>query len=312
MLGLEIKPIDIGAYRAGNVGIDYVTTFDSGRAGPHVMVAALTHGNEVAGAHALDFLFRQGIRPSRGRLTLAFVNVAAYHRFDPLDPTASRYVDEDLNRLWSDEILEGPRSSAELARARQLRPLLATVDVLLDLHSMHHPSPPLTLSGLTAKGRDLALRVGFPTTVVRDAGHVAGPRMRDYGAFADPDRPATALLVECGQHWQRATVAVAIETMLRFLIAAGAVSQAAVAAHLSRRTPQPPQVIEVTHAITIDTDGFRFVGDFRGLEVIREAGTLLAYDGDTEVRTPHPDCVLIMPSKQLSPGLTAVRLGRVV
>jgi len=40
------------------------------------------------------------------------------------------------------------------------------------------------------------------------------------------------------------------------------------------------------------------------------AGTLLGADGGREIRTPYPDCVLIMPSRRLIPGQTAVRLGR--
>ena len=54
---IELIAPDISAYRAGNTGIDYVTTFDSGIAGPHVMVSAVTHGNELCGAVTLDFLF---------------------------------------------------------------------------------------------------------------------------------------------------------------------------------------------------------------------------------------------------------------
>ena len=44
---IELIAPDISAYRAGNTGIDYVTTFDSGIAGPHIMVSAVTHGNEL-------------------------------------------------------------------------------------------------------------------------------------------------------------------------------------------------------------------------------------------------------------------------
>ena len=59
---VELVAPDITPYRAGNAGLDYVTTFDSGRAGPHV-VAAVTHGNELCGAITLDFLFRQDLEP---------------------------------------------------------------------------------------------------------------------------------------------------------------------------------------------------------------------------------------------------------
>ena len=110
---IEIKPPDLSDYRAGNRGIPYVTSFDSGNAGPHVVVAALMHGNEICGAVALDHLFRAGPRPARGTLTLAFANVAAYETFDAADPLGSRYLDEDMNRVWHRDMLDGALSSSE-------------------------------------------------------------------------------------------------------------------------------------------------------------------------------------------------------
>jgi hypothetical protein len=67
----------------GGTGVDWVHAFDSGGPGPNVMAQALTHGNEICGAIALDWLLRQRFRPQRGSLTLAFANVEAYARFDP-------------------------------------------------------------------------------------------------------------------------------------------------------------------------------------------------------------------------------------
>ena len=54
---IEVTAPDIAPYRAGNTGIDYVTSFDSDRPGPHAMINAVTHGNEICGAIALDHLF---------------------------------------------------------------------------------------------------------------------------------------------------------------------------------------------------------------------------------------------------------------
>ncbi len=305
---IELEPPDIAPY-AGNTGIPYVTSVDSGRPGPHVLLNALTHGNELCGAIALDRLFRDRVRPVAGKLTLSFANVAAYRRFDPADPNASRFVDEDFNRLWDDATLDGPRRSAELQRARALRPLVASADLLLDLHSMQQATAPLMLAGLTDKSLRLARRVGVPAIIVRDAGHAAGPRMRDYGAFADPASPKTALLVECGQHWEARTAAMAIDTMRRFLAVSGVLPPAE-AARLLAAPALPQRVVSVTDAITIASDRFEFTAAYRGLEVIPRAGTLIARDGDREVRTPYDECVLIMPSRRLVRGQTAVRLGR--
>ena len=309
---VEITAPDIASFRAGTNGIPFVAALDSGRPGPHVAITALVHGNELCGAHALVALREQEIRPARGRLSLAFVNTAAYARFDPANPRASRYLDEDLNRLWDPAILCGPRRSRELARARELRPLIESADWLLDLHSMQLRSQPLLLCGLQDKGRRLARAMGYPAVVVADAGHRSGARMRDFGAFGDPASPRTAMLVECGQHWARSSVAVALATCRRFLAALEVVDPATLDRVAPAPEPAAQRVIEVTEAITVDGGPFRFAEAFSGLEVIPEAGTVIAHDGVRPVRTPYDDCVLIMPSRRLSPGLTAVRLGRFV
>jgi predicted deacylase len=309
---IELEPPVIAGYRSGNTGIPYMTTLESGRPGPHLMVNALTHGNELCGAVAVDFLFRSGFRPGRGRVTLGFANVAAFERFRSDDPNASRFLDEDFNRVWDEPTLDGPRHSVELERAREIRRLIDTVDHLLDIHSMQHPTAPLMLAGRTDKCLDAARRVGVPALIVRDEGHAAGRRLRDYAAFSDPASPRTALLVECGQHWEASSTSVALETTLRFLDAFDALEPAYRAAHLTMPPPPFQRVIEVTHAVTIQSTGFSFVREFKGMEVIAESGSVLGYDGGREVRTPYPDCVLIMPSRRLSNGQTAVRLGRYV
>jgi predicted deacylase len=308
---VELEAPDIRPYQAGNCGIEYVSTFDSGKAGPHLMLAALTHGNELCGAIALDWLLRQQVLPLAGRLTLAFMNVAAYARFERNDPRASRCVDEDFNRVWSKEVLEGARDSVELRRARELRPLIDSVDALLDLHSMQHATPPLMICGMTRKARELALRLGTPAHLVCDAGHAAGRRMRDYGAFADSASPKNALLIECGQHWERASVTVAIDAVLRFLLHFGAIERNFVAPHLVP-LPAAQRVVEVTQAVTIASDEFRFAAPYVGMEVIARAGTVIGHDGGQPVATPYDNCVLVMPSMRLRKGETAVRLGRIV
>ena len=309
---VEIAAPDISAYARGDAGIPYVTTLESGRAGPHAVITALVHGNELCGAWALITLLERGVRPSRGTLSLAFVNVEAYSRFDPANPKATRYVDEDLNRLWEPARLESGRGSRELARARQLRPLIESADFLLDLHSMQVPSPPLLLCGLAEKGLRLGRAMGYPAHLIADAGHRNGARMRDFGAFADPASQKAAVLVECGQHWASSSVDVAIATCRQFLAALDLVPPTTLDALALPPAPQPQRVVEVTEAVTVDGTPFRFVRDFQGLEVIPKAGTVIAHDGGRPIRTPYDRCVLVMPSQRLSRGLTAVRLGRLV
>ena len=251
------------------------------------------------------------MRPTRGALSFAFVNVAAYEAFDPANPNASRWVDEDFNRLWSPATLEGSRDSVELRRAREIRPWLETVDLLLDIHTMQHATAPLMMAGPADKGRDLARQVGLPEIIVADEGHAAGPRMRDYAPFIDPASERNALLVECGQHWETKAGTYALDTAIRFLRATGAVGPDFGEADLTLPTP-PQRALRITDRITIETDDFRFAEPFIGLDHIEKAGTVIGHDGDAEVRTPYDDCILIMPSKRLWKGQTAVRLGRFI
>lgn len=308
---IDLTAPDVTPYRRGNTGIDYVTTLDSGWPGPHVVINGLTHGNEICGAIAVDALYRLAVRPTRGRLTLALSNVAAYHTFDPATPYASRYVDEDFNRLWSAETLDGRRDSVELRRARQLRPVFDTADLLLDVHSMTNDTAPLTLCGRTERGRELAKRLGYPSWIVADEGHASGRRLLDYGSFADPAGARTALLVECGQHWKAETGVTAVETCLRFLLMLDMIDPAIALPRLRKRNERP-RMVEVTEAVTVRSDDFAFVRSFLGLEVLPGAGTLIAMDGDRPVTTPYDDCVLIMPARRARNGQTAVRLGRMV
>ena len=308
---IELTPPDIAPWRQGNAGVDYVHVIDSGRPGPGVMIQALTHGNEFCGAIALDTLLRDRPPLARGRLTLAFANVAAYARFDAVDPDRSRFIDEDYNRVWADEVLAGARDSAELRRARQLRPFVDAADCLLDLHSMHEPCRPIMVCGKSEKSAAFARRLGVPADLLLDTGHPAGLRMIERGGFGDPASPRTAVLIECGQHWERGAAEVALDTALRFLRATGIVDEAWTTPRLRLKPPAAQRLVRVTEPVVARTMGFRFARPWAGLEVVPQAGTLVATDDDAAWRTPYDDCVMVMPSMaQLTPGTTMVRLGR--
>jgi predicted deacylase len=309
---LELSPPDLSGYAAGNEGFPYALTFRASEPGPHVLLSAVVHGNELCGAIALDQLLREGLRPKRGVLTFCFANVAAFHAFDPKRPEASRFIDEDFNRLWDVSTLDGPRQSKELTRARQLRPLYDSVDYLLDIHSMQNPTAPLGLCGPLPKGQAMARELDYPAYIVADHGHAAGRRLRDYLDFSNEASPRNALLVECGQHWEAGSADVAMTTTARFLGLHGMADAEFVARHSLAPMVGPQKVIEITHAVTVRTDKFRFLEPFKGMEVIAKQGSVLGWDDEAPVVTPYADCILIMPSRRLLKGQTAVRLGRFV
>ncbi len=308
---VQLAPPDLSAWEAGNAGLPWVHTRSAPLPGPEVLITALVHGNEYSGAIALDAFLRSAVQPRRGRITAAFCNMAAFSRFDAQRPDASRYVDEDFNRVWDGNRLDSPQRSTELDRARALRPLVARATHLLDLHSMHEPCAPLIVTGLLPRNMAFAQALATGSQVVMDAGHADGVRMRDYGAFADPAGERIALLLEAGQHWASTSLVVARNVLMRFLLQAGALEEADVPTGWLQPQATPPPPIEVTGRVVAGSMQFAFTQEFQGGETIAEAGSVIAHDAGQAVRTPHDDCVLVMPSvRQLQPGVTTVRFGR--
>lgn len=120
--------------------------------GLRVVVAGGVHGNERIGVEVLDHLRLAllGASPlaavgntlplvSRGDLTLVYGNPRAIRVGKRgSEPHA------DLNRCFPIDLLssEGERASYEEQRAKELAPVLARADLLLDIHSTNKPSEP--------------------------------------------------------------------------------------------------------------------------------------------------------------------------
>ncbi len=311
-MSFDIDVPDLSHERIGNAGVPGVWHFDSGKPGSSVLITALMHGNELCGAWALKELLASRIKPIAGKLTLAFCNLDAFDRFDKDNHDASRFVDVDLNRVWSRERLDNPKS-AEGRRAAELRPWVEQADHLLDIHSMHEPSPPLLVVGTLPRNIDFGFKLGIPRHLIVDPGHPDGVRMRDFAQFGDARGDALAVLVECGFHGDLASLDVARKVSARFLLSTGVISAHQLpsgwAGHNDEAATKQ-EVFKVTQAVVASTLDFVFTKPWQGMECIPNKGTVIGFDNGTPVETPYDDCVLIMPSlRQLIPGVTVVRFG---
>jgi len=307
---LEVMPRDLSALRKGNTGVDYVHRFVSREPGPHVVLNALIHGNEFCGMTALTWLLEKGIRPARGTLTLCFSNIAAYERFDPKKPLDSRFVDLDLNRVWTDDILDGSDQSIEACRARELRPIFAAADALLDIHSTTFAVRSMLVYTKMEKMRRLAVAVGSPSThIVSPGGRHQGGLLIEFGAFGDPMTPNTAIVVECGQHFAHSSGDVAIDTTLRFLSHYGVVEKDAAAAHIKGGKAEAVSIYEISEVFVCRGKQAAFVRPLQGFEEFR-AGELIGSDGEQEIRAPYDQCAVLMPKAHLVPGREMVTLAR--
>ena len=237
---IEVAFPDLARWAAGNARHPVRLDVRGRTPGPHVLVQALTHGNEVCGAIALDWLLGEGLRPDARH---AFGVLRQRRRLRELRPRRPvrvalrrRGLQPPVDRRGARRLAPEPPISS---RARELRPLYDRVDYLLDLHSMTDPCPPLAMAGRQRKGVELAQALGAPEHIIVDGGHAAGKRLRDYAFFDDPDDPRNALLIECGQHWEarRAGGGEAGDAALPAAIRDGATRDSST--RISSRVPMP-------------------------------------------------------------------------
>jgi predicted deacylase len=305
--GFELLPRDLSPYREGNTGIPYVHRFDSGRPGPHVLVNALTHGNELCGMVAATHLLDTGVRPLIGTLTVSFANVAAYESFDEGRPYDSRQLEHNLNRIWSPELLDGSQDSPELRRARELRPVAAAADHILDIHSTSQDVEPFWVYPEFARNAQAAQAIGRPRVhLVMPQGRFAGTPLIQHGRHGEPGGDAgAALVVECGAHFKRASGELAKQVALDFLAHFGLLAPRA-----DREPPPVQQSYRLLRTCMVKTPEFRFARPLQGFETFA-AGELIATDGAEEIRAEE-DCAVIMPARVPIVGSEGVYLARVL
>ena len=296
---LEVLPRDLSAYRVGNVGIDWVHRFESGKPGPHVLINALTHGNEFCGMVAACDLLDRGVRPRQGTLTVSFANVAAYQRFDPQQPFASRQIDHNLNRIWSTEWLDGPQDSLELRRARELRPVVAAADHILDIHSTSQDVVPFWVYPAFDRNAAVATALRQPAVhLVMPQGLGSGCPVIQHGRHGDARSDAgAALVVECGQHFLQATADQAVAVTSAFLAHFGLVDRDGLEGPGDASTAAvPARRFELLRTHVVRHADFRFVRPLMGFETFA-AGELIATDGDESITAPCDNTTVFMPAR---------------
>lgn len=143
-------------------------TVSGSEPGPLLIAIGGLHGNEPDGVHAARLVLEalgahRALR--RGRFVALCGNRAALLR-------GLRYVDRDLNRMWTDAALSGRDGAVTPAESREAAELLAILDELLgegfpevclvDLHSTSAGGAPFVVVADTIQNRRLALAFQVP------------------------------------------------------------------------------------------------------------------------------------------------------
>lgn len=277
--------------------------YGGGEEGPVLVCIAGLHGNEPAGVEALRRVHRRlgdARPPFRGRLVALAGNLPALGR-------GSRFVDEDLNRVWTLErisaleeaIRDGgatPRYRDTVEWGEQLQLLRAVRGVLereersrvycMDLHTTSSQSVPfLTLSD-SLRNRDFA--GNFPVPIVLGLEEELRGTLLD---FLD-HLGIAGLGVEGGNHGDPTSVDHLERAVWLALVSLGAVELTDVPEHdgLRRRLREAaigvPSLFEVRYRHGLRRgDEFRMEPGYENFQSV-DAGELVAHDRRGEIRAP--------------------------
>jgi succinylglutamate desuccinylase len=302
--------------------------YGSAEAGPTLVATGGLHGNEPGGVVALGRVFRELAerKPAmKGQLLGLVGNSCALAR-------STRFVDEDMNRVWTKAGVEALRRqdpSQDHSEQREQRELLAILDpllaaaaanprrraMLLDLHSTSGGGPPFIVMGDTLQNRELAFALKAPVLLGLEE-NIEGTLIEYFAAGGN-----VAVVLEGGQNEDPRTADNHESALWIALVACGLLDAAQVpdlarhTARLAAAASGVPGVIEVVHRHDIAPENetnFRMLPGLKGFMQI-EKGRLLAHDGphaQAQVTAPFSG-VLLMPRYQPK-GLDGFFMGKTI
>ena len=192
-----------------------VFVYQAATAGKSVVVMGGVHGNEPCGVSAVNKLREKldagELTLKAGKLTLIIANHYALEK-------KARFVSRNLNRLFKDNAQEAPCD--EQRRAEELKPFLAGIDYLLDLHSASMASPPFLICD--TRELEMADRLGIGYAVLGWGSLDTDATCGDTEAWAR-SHGAISFTLECGQHQDSGASAVGYNTAILFLNLTGSI-----------------------------------------------------------------------------------------
>ncbi len=249
-------------------------TFRAKQQGPKVVILGGVHGDEPCGVEAIGYMGT--ILPSlllQGEVAFEIGNPQALL-------LRKRFIDCNLNRLFRGDSTLTPkeRASYEYTRAKVLKPLLASCDVLLDLHSVHEPNAPSFVI-CEPNGYDLASYL--PASIVVSGFDKLHPLATD--AYVNLCG-GIGICLECGTHDEPSTLQRAIQGIYGILAALHMIDE--------QITPRTQQHLKATY-IYKTRHNFMPVQSFAEFTSVTK-GTLLGTDGNAPVLAPFDGLLMFV------------------
>lgn len=302
--------------------------------GPRLLVTAAVHGNEIHGTKAMAEIIRQldagELTLLRGTLTLLPIVNPLAHRLD------RREGERNLNRNLRPPVIA---QDFEDRIAKQLCPLIAQHDGILDLHSFQGQGPAFAMIGprdnagelepfaQQATESALAARLGVGRIVEgwlstyalglqrrqqrahdgsRRAALISDPH---YGVGTTEYMRSTggwAITLECGQHLDPNGPEVARLAILRTLVFLGMLDESAVAPH---RPAQPPELLQLYDVIDREDMGDRFEREWASFDPVEKGQKIGTRASGEAVLAPSAGRI-VFPNVKSQPGTEWFYLAR--
>lgn len=271
---------------------------DASDDGPILIFLAGVHGNETSAIEALEAVW-PALEPLAGQMNgsvLAVLgNRAALEQ-------GRRFIDEDLNRIWTPERLQaletlGEAGSPHSAETREQIALLQTLHplvtrshrevFLIDLHTTSAESAPFIVIGDTIRNRRFALKFHSPIILGLEE------RLRGTLLHYAGEMGIHSMAFEAGQHEAAQSLHNHIAAIWIALVNSGCLPESAVpdlAAHeetLQTVSRQIPRVFEFIYHYPIQPgERFRMEPGFVNFQPVPRS-RILAHNGQGPIRSPY-------------------------
>ena len=286
--------------------------------GPLLIVLTQVHGNEPAGYLALKEVFKRideeyNHKPYfdyRGKIVGLIGNLRA-------SQDKVRYINTDLNRLWTDEnvsrIMKSDKGNLNISEEKELHEILQTINtyienyepkhvVILDLHTTTAQGGIFIIPSKEEKSRQLGLNIHAPI-LHGFLDDLQGTVLHHFNNKNYPNLNLTSLCFESGQHNSRESVDHAVSAIIQCFMAMGGfypedieTKHEQLLTQDSAKLPKEAQLI-YSHRIA-PGDEIKMRGDliYANFDPVTK-GELLAHDRHGEIRAKF-DGLILMPLYQ--------------
>jgi succinylglutamate desuccinylase len=265
-----------------------IKIFDTKKDGPNLVVMAGVHGDEPCGVVALkEAMTKYTI--ARGRITwiIGSPEAVAYSR---------REYQTNLNRMFRPDSLlsDFEKQTYEYVRSRELMPILAEADALLDIHSSTTPD---TTPFIICEPQSYQTASLLPATIVVSGIDLLHPTGTD--AYVN-QMGGQGICIECGNHNDPKAVAVANEAIEKFLCVFGVIQPKEPLSPVAQRYIKADKIYK-------NKSEFILAKDFSEFAQIKQ-GEVIGYDGGRPISGKR-EGVILFPQNCIDEGREAFVLG---